>query len=74
MYSHLQHLHVIDLKVESMCALDCCVLSFGFLKKKLDKQKNALIWLLDCMHLTAVIVLIIQKLFIQIAWRNLFLY
>ena len=74
MYSHLLRLHAIDLKVESMCALVCCVLSLGFLKKKLDEQKNALMWLLDRMHVTAVIVLIIQLLFVQIAWRNLFLY
>ena len=31
-------------------------------------------WLLDCFDVTAVIVLIIQLLFVQTAWRNLFLY
>ena len=60
MYSHVLRLHAIDLKVESMCVLVCCVLSFGFLKKKLDEQKNALMWLLDCLHVTAVILLNIQ--------------
>ena len=53
MYSHLLRLHAIDLKVESMCALACCVLSFGFLKKKLDEQKCALMWFLDRLHVTA---------------------
>ena len=67
-------MHAIDLKVESMCALVCCVLSIGFLKKKLDEQMNALILLLERIHVTAVIVLIIQLLFVQIAWRNLFFY
>ena len=67
MYSHLLRLHAIDLKEESMCALVCYVLSFGFLTKKLNKQKNALMWFLDRLHVSAVIVLIIQLLFVQIA-------
>ena len=66
MYSHLLRMHPIDLKVESMCALVCCVLSFDFLKKKLEEKKNALMWLLDRLDVTAVIVLIIQLLFVQI--------
>ena len=74
MYSHVLRLHAIDLKVESMCALVSSVLSFGFLKKKLDLQKNALMWLLDRLHVTAVIVLIIHSLIVQIAKRNLFLH
>ena len=57
MHSHLLHLHAIDLKVQSMCALVCWVLSFSSLKKKLDEQKNALMLLLDHLHVTTVIVL-----------------
>ena len=55
-----------------MCALVCCALSFDFLKKKLVEEKNALMWLLDRLEVTAVTVLIIQLLFVQIAGKICF--
>ena len=73
MYSHLL-LNAIDLKV-GQCVLWFVVFYRSvFLKRNYTNRKNALMWILDRMHVTGVIVLIVQSLFVQVAWRNLFLY